>query len=107
MPPSTKKRGGHLVQIGDPWRAIREAAKVDDLRLHDLRRSFGSWLAGEGVDLLRIKDALRHANISTTLIYARLAEDPAREGVERVSEKIMAAAGRHRPVAVVGGDGKE
>jgi hypothetical protein len=32
----------HLVNLKDPWRAIREAAGLDDVRIHDLRHSFAS-----------------------------------------------------------------
>ena len=38
------KPGRHLVNIEKPWRRIRAAAGVGDVRLHDLRRTVGSWL---------------------------------------------------------------
>ncbi len=92
---------------------IEEAAKsasvepplgMLDVRLHDLRRTVGSWLTQAGVDLNTIKDGLRHANISTTLTYARLGADPAREAMEDHGRRIMEAAGRAGPVSV-GNDG--
>ena len=95
------KPGGHLVNIGRRWRVVREAAKVPDVRLHDLRRTTGSWLSQAGVDLNVIKDALRHRNISTTLIYARLGEDPARAAMEEHGQRIMKAAGKSAPAEVV------
>ena len=98
------KKGHHLVNIDKPWRRIRKAAGVDDVRLHDLRRTVGSWLTQGGVDLNRIKDALRHANIETTLIYARLGEDAAKPVMEEHGRRILEAAGKHRPVEVVGLD---
>ncbi len=52
-----------------------------DLRLHDLRRTVGSWLSQSGVDLNVVKDAMHYANLATTLIYAQLGADPAREAV--------------------------
>ncbi len=69
-----------------------------DARLHDLRRTVGSWLSRDNVDLNQIKEALRHASISTTLTYARLGEDPAREAMESHGERIMEVAGNVRPV---------
>ncbi len=95
------KPGRHLVNIDKPWRRIREAAKVPDVRLHDLRRTTGSWLSQAGVDLNLIKDALRHANISTTLIYARLGQDAARDVMEEHGQRIMKAAGKSAPAEVV------
>jgi integrase len=64
-----------------------------DIRLHDLRRTVGSWLTQSGVDLNIIKDALRHANIATTLTYARLGDDAARDAFEKHGERITEAAG--------------
>jgi len=63
------------------------------LRLHDLRRTVGSWLSQGGVDLNAIKDTLRHQQISTTLIYAQLGEDAGRKPLEQHGEAIVKAAG--------------
>ena len=97
------KEGRHLVNIDKAWRRIREAAGLEDVRLHDLRRTVGSWMTQADVDLNKIKDALRHQNISTTLVYARLGEDPAREAMEAHGKSIMEAAGRRGPKVVVEG----
>ena len=56
------------------------------------------------MDLNLIKDALRHANISTTLIYARLGEDAAKHVMEEHAKRILEAAGKHKPAEVVGLD---
>ncbi|WP_293960362.1 site-specific integrase [Sneathiella sp.] len=90
-----KIKGKHIVNIDKAWRRVRESAEIDDLHLHDLRRSVGSWLTQTGVDLNVIKSALRHSNISTTLIYARLGDDPARAAMEAHGENILAVAGKH------------
>ncbi|USG61484.1 site-specific integrase [Sneathiella marina] len=87
-------KGKHIVNIDKAWRRVRKAAEVEDLQLHDLRRSVGSWLTQTGVDLNVIKSALRHSNIATTLIYARLGDDPAREAMEAHGENIMMASGK-------------
>lgn len=87
---------------------VRVAAAFDlppafvDLRIHDLRRSVGSWLTQDGTDLNVIKEGLRHANISTTLTYARLGRDAAREAFEAHGKRILAAAGKSAPVDVTG-----
>jgi integrase len=94
------KKGRHLVNIDKPWRRIRAAAGLDHVHIHDLRRTLGSWMAKEGVDLNRIKEALRHADISTTLTYSRLGEDPVREVMEEHGQKVLEAAGRSGPRAV-------
>jgi integrase len=93
-----RKKGCHLVNITKPWMRVRKAAGVDGLRLHDLRRTVGSWLAQGGEDLATIKETLRHKSIATTLVYARLGADPGREALEKHGEALAALTGRLRAV---------
>jgi integrase len=101
------KKGKHLVNIDKPWRRTRKAAGIEDVRLHDLRRTVGSWMSQAAVDLNTVKDALRHQNVSTTLTYAQLGADPARAAMEEHGRQILEAAGRKGPLAVVGGSDGE
>jgi site-specific recombinase XerD len=39
------------------------------MRWHDLRHTYGSLLAASGEELVTIKSAMGHANITTTEIY--------------------------------------
>lgn len=71
---------------------------VSDLRLHDLRRTVGSWMSQSAVDLNTIRETLRHASISTTLTYARLGADQARDAMEAHGRRIMDVAGGPRLV---------
>jgi integrase len=45
------KEGAALVNLEKPWRAIRVAAGLDDVRLHDLRHAFASVAASSGMGL--------------------------------------------------------
>jgi integrase len=92
------KPGEPLTNIDRYWRQIRQEAGIEDVRLHDLRRTTGSWLSQAGVELNTIKEALRHASLSTTLTYARLGADPARAALEEHGRKVMEIAGRQRLV---------
>ena len=89
------------MNIETPWRRIRKTAQIDDVRLHDLRRTVGSWLSQASVDLNVIREALRHSDLSTTLIYARLGKDAAREAMEAHGQRILEAAGRSGPLSVL------
>lgn len=62
---------------------------LQDVRLHDLRRTVGSWMAQSGNSLHLIGKVLNHSNQSTTAIYARFAEDQARYALEQHGERIM------------------
>ena len=83
----------HLVNISKPWNRVRKAAGVEDVRLHDLRRTVGSWLAQSGNSLHLIGRVLNHSNQSTTAVYARFGEDSVRAALEQHGAKIMGAAG--------------
>ncbi len=83
----------HLVNISKPWERVRAAAGVADVRLHDLRRTVGSWLAQAGNSLHLIGKVLNHSSQSTTAIYARFADDSPRTALEQHGAKIMGIAG--------------
>jgi integrase len=83
----------HLVNISKAWDRVRKAAGVADVRLHDLRRTVGSWLAQAGNSLHLIGRVLNHSNQSTTAIYARFGEDSVRAALEQHGARIMGAAG--------------
>ena len=85
-----RKQGHHLVNIDIPWRQIRQSAGLEDVRLHDLRRTVGSWLATAGHSLHIVGKILNHADISTTQkVYAQLAQDPLKAAMEEHGEKII------------------
>lgn len=52
--------------------------------LHDLRHTFASHLAMEGVPIPVIKELLGHSNISTTMMYAHLSPEVHRAAVDKL-----------------------
>jgi len=66
---------------------------LQDLRLHDLRHSFSSFLVNEGVSLYVVQALLGHANARTTQRYAHLASDTLSDATEIV-DGIVAAQPR-------------
>lgn len=54
------------------WDLIRERAKLEDFRLHDLRHSFASDAIAAGYGLSEIGEALGHKDAGTTKRYAHL-----------------------------------
>jgi integrase len=87
------KPGAHLVNIALPWNRVRQAAGVADVRLHDLRRTVGSWLAQAGNSLHLIGRILNHSNPATTAVYARFGQDSVRAAMEQHGIRLMGAAG--------------
>ena len=74
--------GGHRVDLKRPWPAICKAADIEGVRVHDLRHTYASLLAGSGQSLPIIGALLGHTQASTTLRYAHLLDDPLRVATE-------------------------
>lgn len=91
--------GRHLVNLQKPWRRLRADARLDDVRLHDLRHSFASMGAADGMGLPIIGALLGHKRASTTERYAHLANDPLRKATDRIGKKI-AEAMNQRPKVI-------
>ena len=83
------------------WARLLERAGIENLRIHDLRRTLGSWQAKTGASLAIVGKSLNHKSHSTTAIYARLDLDPVRESVDRATGAILAAAGLKPSAEVV------
>jgi len=92
---------GHLIEPTKGWNRILERAGIDNLRIHDLRRTLGSWQAKTGASLVIIGKSLNHKNPNTTAIYSRLDLDPVRESVNTATSAIMEAAGLKKTAEVV------
>jgi integrase len=75
-----------------PWERIRTRANLPDLRLHDLRHSFASFLVNKGVSLYVVQGLLGHAHTKYTQRYAHLTPDTLRDAAETVGSVIAGAA---------------
>jgi len=65
-----------------------------DIRLHDLRRTLGSFQAAAGANQYIIGKSLGHKSQQATAIYARLDLDPVRESVQVASTAIRNAGNK-------------
>ena len=86
----TRSRTGHMVEPKNGWRRILKHAGLKDLRLHDLRRTLGSFMADEDVQLSVIGKTLGHRSPASTLIYARFSLRSVRAGKRKAHEAIFA-----------------
>jgi integrase len=77
--------------LNRPWRAVAHRARLNDVRLHDLRHSFASYGAGGGLGLPIIGKLLGHNQASTTQRYAHLDADPLRRASDLIAGRIAAA----------------
>jgi integrase len=74
--------GGFRRELKMPWAAVCKAARIKDVRIHDLRHSYASVLAGSGHSLPIIGALLGHSSPATTARYAHLTDDPLRKATE-------------------------
>jgi integrase len=80
--PSFKSEVGHLTEPKKAWSRILERAKIDNLRLHDIRRTLGSYQAISGASNNIVGKTLGHKSQAATAIYARLNLDPVKKSME-------------------------
>lgn len=57
------------------WNSARKSVGLSDVRIHDLRHSFASFLVNSGRGLYEVQRILGHSQISTTQRYAHLSQD--------------------------------
>lgn len=76
--------------IFQSWDTARRAAGLPDLRMHDLRHSFASFLVNGGCSLYEVQRLLGHTNSRTTQRYAHLSQAALLDA--------MKVAGRHLAV---------
>ena len=96
-----ERPGTHFVGIQKPWRRIRTAANLPDLRIHDLRHAFASVAAMAGDSLLLIGKILGHRQTRTTERYAHLQDDPVRAVADKTARRIAEAMGGNKRAAEV------
>lgn len=88
-------KSGHIDDLKKRWFEFRKRADIPDVRLHDLRRTRGSYCAIGGESLQKIAAVLGHKSTQSTQIYARLMKETARSTslvADQTTEKMMAEA---------------
>jgi integrase len=73
------------------WARARKYAGLNDVHLHDLRHSFASIAAGQGLSLYTIGKLLGHKNPQTTARYAHLARDVVQSANDEIGAAMQAA----------------
>ena len=83
---------GHYRWPKTAWQTLCNNAGIEDLRIHDLRRTLGSWQANMNVPLNIIGKSLGHSSLASTQIYARLQLEPVRASVEAAVAAFLETA---------------
>lgn len=83
---------GHMTDVRDAWATLLKRAGVADFRIHDLRRSLGSWQTITGASTAVVGKALGHKSVQATAVYSRMHIDPVRESVQKAVDAMQAAS---------------
>lgn len=84
---------GHLQEPKKGWKRILKRAGIEELRLHDLRRSLGSLMVDSGASIPVIGKALNHLSPQSTAIYARLSQAPVRQAKRKAHALLKKVEG--------------
>lgn len=76
------QRGQKVGDFRKQWLKVRKVVGRE-YRVHDLRRTLGSWMAQENVSLHIIGEILGHKDNRSTQIYARLQKEHLRSPIEK------------------------
>jgi len=81
---------GHYMEPKRAWATLQKRAGLEDLRIHDLRRTMGSCLLRTGANTAINAKALGHKSMQAAAVYQRIADtDPVREAMERATTAFM------------------
>ena len=75
------------------WNAVRRECGFEDVRLHDLRHTYGSQAVMLGVPLPVVARLLGHSKVTMTLRYAHVADREVEAAAERVGVRISKCLG--------------
>lgn len=85
--PSDSKKG-HILSFKKGWKNLLEKAEIKDFRIHDLRRTMGSYQTILGANSYVVGKSLGHKSRVATDIYARLNLDPVRQSMNSAYDKM-------------------
>jgi len=87
------KRGGHLVSPEKAWKRTLQKSGINDLKIHDLRRSAATLILNEGGSMTQAGNLLGHAPGSslTATRYAFLADQQLIDASQRLASVLAQA----------------
>ena len=80
--------GKPFVSFYYSWDTARRQAGLDDVRIHDLRHSFASFLVNAGRSLYEVQKILGHTQVKTTQRYAHLSQDTLLEAADAAMNAV-------------------
>jgi integrase len=102
------KKGQPIISVNKIWKRIRERAGFPHVWIHDLRRTFGSWLGDVGFSDKQVGTVLGHKSQITSKVYMALSDKPKQFAVDAVGSfldsnkrKIKAKANKKKNATAI------
>lgn len=90
-----QKPGQHMRGLGDALRRVLKRGGLENIRVHDLRRTVGSWLVQSGKSLHLVGEVLNHRDTKTTAGYAYFQTQQRRDALTGHGERVLSLGGHH------------
>ncbi|MBX9877617.1 MAG: site-specific integrase [Candidatus Obscuribacterales bacterium] len=88
--PSKVRRGAPIICIKEAWKGLTRKAKIDDLNIHDLRRSLASAMLEANVNVKIVQSAMHHKTLDTTLrVYGHTSKKAELEARQLVQDQWL------------------
>ena len=101
--PSERSASGHIEDPGNAWESLRERLGLNDLWIHDLRRSLASAMANTGANVAVVKQALAHTDERTTMkAYIRTNRQVQLDARRKAQQAWFDAASTNKGAAELG-----
>jgi integrase len=92
-----------LTNVKRCWATVCAEAEIEGVRVHDLRHTYASLLASEGLSLPIIGALLGHTQPRTTARYSHLLDDPLRAATTLVADRLAAISKAPEKVVSISG----
>ena len=90
-----------FVSIYFSWHTARTAAGLADVRIHDLRHSFASFLVNAGCSLYEVQKILGHASVVMTQRYSHLSQESLLRAVSHASVYVTPNSNTPQTIAAM------
>jgi len=84
--------GERLKYVHKVWRRLRAQAGLPELRLHDLRHQYASFLVNNGRSLYEVQQILGHSSPTVTQRYAHLSTRSLQDAAESAANQLLPMA---------------
>ena len=88
-------RGHYMQDVDKTMATICRMAGIQDLHIHDLRRTLGTWMLSNGAPIAVVSKKLGHSSIRITeQVYAHMLPDVAKDATEKALDEMLGDTGK-------------